>query len=102
MFSLRIFSGVLAATSSMSIPPARMNLGFDDYGQAEFFGRFFSFGDRPRHAPARHFDVEAAQQFLRLILMDLHNDLASCDDNGRRECTGQARKMQAGDVFLLL
>ena len=61
-----------AATFAAS---ASVNLRFDDYGQAQFFRRCFSFGDSARHNAARHFDIETAQQFFPLILMNLHKFL---------------------------
>jgi hypothetical protein len=52
--------------------PARVDLRFDDYRQSQFLRGFFSLGDRSRNPAARNFDIKTAQQFLTLILVNLH------------------------------
>src|SRR5262249_40374188 len=54
--------------------PAGVDLRFDDHWQPQFFGGLLGLGDRTRNLPARDFDVETAQQFLTLILMNLHRN----------------------------
>src|SRR5262245_78613 len=54
--------------------PARVDLRLDDYRQPQFLGGLLGLGDRTRDPAPRDLDVEAAQQFLTLILMNLHKN----------------------------
>src|SRR5215475_4562742 len=54
--------------------PAGMDLRLDDHRQPQFLGGLFGLGDRTRDPAARDFDIETAQQFLTLILMNLHKN----------------------------
>src|SRR5262245_38343959 len=54
--------------------PASMDLRFDDHRQPQFLGGLLSLGDRTRDPAARDLDVETAQQFLTLILVNLHKN----------------------------
>src|SRR5262249_48344826 len=53
---------------------ARVDLRFDDHGQSQLFGGLFGLADRTRDPAARDLDLETAQQFLTLILVNLHRN----------------------------
>jgi hypothetical protein len=56
--------------------PARVDLRFDDHWQSQFLGGLFGLGDRTRDPTARNFNVETAQQFLALILVNFHKNVS--------------------------
>lgn len=57
-----------------------VDLGLDHaHGRAQFLGRFNGFLDSERGVAAWHRDAELAQDFLALVLVDLHGSLLVAD-----------------------